>query len=230
MPMASSTETALYERVDGTERGPVSTAKRVAIMDAALQCFLTHGYGNTSMDLIAREAGVSKRTVYSHFPSKEVLFDVVLRFRCANIAGHDPCEWPLEGSEPREVLANFALHLMRIILSPDGRSLMAAVLGAADRFPDLSLTFWNAGPRHSIERLTGYFESLKGDPRYRIGDPTAMTMMFIGMVKGPFYIPLLLRLIPEPTEDTLRAHIADCVETFVTGRLTNPTPGADHPA
>jgi AcrR family transcriptional regulator len=198
-------------------------------MDAALQCFLTHGYENTSMDLIAREAGVSKRTVYSHFPSKEVLFDVVLRFRCAGIAGHDPCAWPLEGSEPREVLANFASHLMRIILSPDGRSLMVAVLGAADRFPDLSRTFWNAGPRHSIERLTGYFESLKGDPRYRIGDPTAMTMMFIGMVKGPYYIPLLLRLIPEPTEDDLIAHIAVCVETFVSGQLLTLAPDADHP-
>ena len=49
-------------------------AKAVAIMQAAKALFLEHGFGAVSMDQIARQAGVSKATVYAHFTSKEKLF------------------------------------------------------------------------------------------------------------------------------------------------------------
>lgn len=52
--------------------------KREAIMRAAVDEFRTAGYEATSMDRIAAAAGVSKRTVYNHFPSKEELFGQML--------------------------------------------------------------------------------------------------------------------------------------------------------
>jgi TetR/AcrR family transcriptional regulator of autoinduction and epiphytic fitness len=52
--------------------------KREAIMRAAVDEFRTAGYEATSMDRIAAAAGVSKRTVYNHFPSKEALFGQML--------------------------------------------------------------------------------------------------------------------------------------------------------
>ena len=54
--------------------------KRAAILDAAEAEFRQAGYEATSMDRIAASAGVSKRTVYNHFPSKEVLFAQILLF------------------------------------------------------------------------------------------------------------------------------------------------------
>jgi TetR/AcrR family transcriptional regulator of autoinduction and epiphytic fitness len=53
--------------------------KRQAIVDAALAEFRAHGFDATSMDKIALAAGVSKRTVYNHFPSKDDLFDHILQ-------------------------------------------------------------------------------------------------------------------------------------------------------
>ena len=46
---------------------------------AALVLFARDGYERTSVDAIAAEAGVSKRTVYSHYGDKENLFLLVLR-------------------------------------------------------------------------------------------------------------------------------------------------------
>lgn len=48
--------------------------KRRAILDAAADQFRKHGFEASSMDKIAALAGVSKRTVYNHFPSKDELF------------------------------------------------------------------------------------------------------------------------------------------------------------
>jgi TetR/AcrR family transcriptional regulator, mexJK operon transcriptional repressor len=52
----------------------VSERKRQAIASAALALFARDGYERTSVDAIAAEAGVSKRTVYSHYGDKESLF------------------------------------------------------------------------------------------------------------------------------------------------------------
>ncbi|MGG6341650.1 TetR/AcrR family transcriptional regulator [Stenotrophomonas indicatrix] len=52
--------------------------KREAIVRAAVEEFRSAGYEATSMDRIAAVAGVSKRTVYNHFPSKKELFALIL--------------------------------------------------------------------------------------------------------------------------------------------------------
>ncbi len=52
--------------------------KRQAIVDAAIAEFRASGFEATSMDKIAATAGVSKRTVYNHFPSKDELFVQIL--------------------------------------------------------------------------------------------------------------------------------------------------------
>ena len=51
-----------------------TSQKRHEILDAAIREFQAVGYDNTSMDRIAESAGASKRTVYNHFASKELLF------------------------------------------------------------------------------------------------------------------------------------------------------------
>ncbi|REL35991.1 TetR/AcrR family transcriptional regulator [Thalassotalea euphylliae] len=59
--------------------------KRNAILDAAIECFVEQGFERTSMDYIAEKACASKRTVYNHFASKELLFNAVIgRFVVAN--------------------------------------------------------------------------------------------------------------------------------------------------
>jgi AcrR family transcriptional regulator len=55
--------------------------KQEAILNAADKLFSRHGYGLTGVDAIVAEAGVTKRTLYKQFGSKEDLFVAWLRLR-----------------------------------------------------------------------------------------------------------------------------------------------------
>ena len=48
------------------------------ILNTARDLFNTYGYSKTSMDLIAKEAGVTKKTIYSYFKDKETLINYFL--------------------------------------------------------------------------------------------------------------------------------------------------------
>ncbi len=50
------------------------TDRRESIIDAAMGCFARHGYRRTSMDEVAKEAGISRAALYLYFPNKEALF------------------------------------------------------------------------------------------------------------------------------------------------------------
>src|SRR6266446_9807488 len=49
------------------------------ILDVATMLFLSHGFGATSIEAVAKRAGISKRTFYHRFRGKEVLFEAVVR-------------------------------------------------------------------------------------------------------------------------------------------------------
>ena len=60
----------------------VDSAKRRQIIDGARRMFLAQGFDAASMNDIAREAGVSKGTLYVYFKSKEELFEAIVEEQC----------------------------------------------------------------------------------------------------------------------------------------------------
>src|SRR5690348_12333024 len=67
------------EDPQAVEESARARAKRKQIRAAAQRLFLELGYERASMDAIAREAGVSKQTLYHYYAAKEQLFVDVLR-------------------------------------------------------------------------------------------------------------------------------------------------------
>jgi AcrR family transcriptional regulator len=53
---------------------------RLRILDAAYELFYGKGFSRVGVDLIAEKAGVTKRTLYDHFTSKDQLLGAVLEF------------------------------------------------------------------------------------------------------------------------------------------------------
>src|SRR6267142_4853605 len=88
--------TRAMENIDRNDAPPNSKAE--SILAAAKRSFLAAGFGAVSMDAIAREAGVSKATVYAHFAGKEELFGAMIARECERYfarfsAGElDPCD------------------------------------------------------------------------------------------------------------------------------------------
>ena len=73
-----------------------ASARADQIADAALRLFARYGYKRSSMDDIAREAGLAKATLYLHFKGKDDVFRSMLRLlmrrveaRCREVAAMD---------------------------------------------------------------------------------------------------------------------------------------------
>jgi AcrR family transcriptional regulator len=57
---------------------PVENSGRQRIVAAARRHFFAYGFRAVTMDDLARELGMSKKTLYAHFPSKVALVEAVL--------------------------------------------------------------------------------------------------------------------------------------------------------
>src|SRR5690606_35106731 len=57
---------------------PRTTDKREEVLDIASETFLSKGFDGTSINVMAREAGISKESIYRYFGSKEDLFPAVV--------------------------------------------------------------------------------------------------------------------------------------------------------
>lgn len=56
----------------------VENSARQRIVAAARQHFFAHGFRSVTMDDLAEELGMSKKTLYAHFPSKAALVEAML--------------------------------------------------------------------------------------------------------------------------------------------------------
>jgi AcrR family transcriptional regulator len=59
--------------------------RRLVILDAARSAFADGGYHETSLDVVAERAGVSKALIYEHFESKRELFHAMLEMHVAEL-------------------------------------------------------------------------------------------------------------------------------------------------
>src|ERR1051326_4338711 len=61
------------------ERHSKQEARTNRILDAALELVLRWGYRKTTLDDIAKQAGVTKGTLYQHWKTREALFEALLQ-------------------------------------------------------------------------------------------------------------------------------------------------------
>src|SRR4029077_13382598 len=78
--------------------------KAGTILAAAERAFLASGFGAATMDAIARDAGVSKATVYAHFTGKEALFGAVI----AHVSERRYDGFSIEALDPRDIEASLS--------------------------------------------------------------------------------------------------------------------------
>jgi TetR/AcrR family transcriptional repressor of mexJK operon len=124
--------------------------KRAQIVAAARQAFLDEGYAGSSVNRIASAAGVSIKTLYRHFESKDDLFSAVMQAACRA----PPDESEEGGREdwmtqpPERGIALAGEEYLRHALSPEQLALYRVVIRDAQRFPEL-------GARYQAEVVGG---------------------------------------------------------------------------
>lgn len=196
-----------------------ASPKRDAIVDAATQLFLGSGYGAVSMDAIAAEASVSKRTVYSHFENKETLFAAVMCHLCSRMGGPAPDEGIPDGP-PEAVLVEFGRKLLTMLSSPQALALYRVVIAEAPRLPELGAVFYESGPRHFINMVAAYLTEQNAKGVLRVKDPQRAAAQFMAMIKDPLHLRLSLGVGPAPGQGEIDASVASAVSVFLRGYTT----------
>jgi len=105
------------------------------IVDAAKATFLTIGYRATSMDLVAERAGVTKRTIYNNFKSKEQLLEAVIDGTLARLNGR-LAPLPPDAGPPK--LLRFAETLIELICWDGAIGVQRLLIAEIDAFPKLA--------------------------------------------------------------------------------------------
>ncbi len=133
---------------------PKQLEKHFRILDAALQIFAKMGYTTASMDAIAREANVSKPTLYMYFGSKEQLFEAMMMSERDIML--ESFEHP-SGDMVKD-LHSFAWHYAGVVMKPEYLSLARLTISEAHRFPDIGRAYQAAGPDRLLAGMMSYLK------------------------------------------------------------------------
>lgn len=187
--------------------GQIDEQKSAAILEAATDLFSRKG-ARASMAEIARAAGVSKQTLYNRFPSKPDLARALLTQRSLTITA------PLDDQlSPEDALTAVAeAQLSRISYSSGANHLQALALVARED-PELAVAIFEAGPSHSLKRISAWLSEISSKGVLSIPDPDQAAEIFIGMVLGHSHLRLVLGL-PHREIDN-RAHAREAARRFV---------------
>lgn len=203
-----------------------SGGKVESILAAAKQSFLARGFGAVSMDAIARQASVSKATVYAYFAGKEELFGAVIGRECEDrFAGFTAQEL-----DPRDVAASlFVLgrRFLELILSPDAIALHRIILGEVTRFPMLGAVFWHAGPERNLVQIEAFMRRAAAAGTLALADTRLAAEQFVGLVRGEIQLRHLLQLDAATDERVIRPAVEAAVVTFL--RAFRPARQAPQP-
>jgi TetR/AcrR family transcriptional repressor of mexJK operon len=162
------------------------------IRDAAARLFRQQGYGAVSMDAIAREAGVSKATIYAHFADKAELFAALMTSECEQwrqVAMIDG-----EASDLRGTLTSFGRAYIEFLVLPRIAAGFRMVVGEANRFPELGRTFIEYGPKTMNARLAGFFERAEARGVLSVPDRQFAAQQFLALLRCDFHLRVVLGL------------------------------------
>jgi TetR/AcrR family transcriptional repressor of mexJK operon len=163
-----------------------SERRRQAIIQAAAEVFLQHGYLGATTDEVAARASVSKQTLYKYFADKQHLFaDTILDTTVQVVDGLSSAVASTlqDAQDVRQALRDVANGWVRGLLQPEVLRLRRLVIAEADRFPEVGRAWFDRGFDRALVILG---EALRGladrGLLHNLSDPTLAAYQFAGLV------------------------------------------------
>ncbi len=111
------------------------------LLDAALEIFVEKGFAATRVEDVARQAGVSKGTVFLYFPSKEELFKAVVRENIAGGLNEWKEEFPQFQGSTQEMLRHVMQTWWERIGATKASGIIPLAMSEAGNFPEIAAFF-----------------------------------------------------------------------------------------
>ena len=187
--------------------------KRLAILQAAIDEFRGNGFEATSMDRIAATAGVSKRTVYNHFPSKDALFaEILLQLWEKSTALIDLAYRP---DRPlREQLLELLRQKLRMLDDVNFIDLARVAIAETIHSPERAQSMV-ARMSGKEEGVTIWIRAAVADGRLKPLDPVFAANQIQGLVKSFAFWPQITLGAPPLSKDMQEQVAASAVDMFL---------------
>jgi TetR/AcrR family transcriptional regulator of autoinduction and epiphytic fitness len=210
-------------------RAPAGTdpAKRRQIIEGASRVFSTMGFDAASMNDIAREAGVSKGTLYVYFDHKEELFTALIEDRRQTHMRELFALVDTDDPDVRATLTRFGTAFARVLTSEWALRAQRIVLGVAERMPEVGRGFYTQGPGHCKPLVADYLERMTARGVLSVADAVLAASQFAELCQANLVRPRLYRAVDTPPTDAEIAHVVGhAVEMFLAyyGRPAASTP------
>lgn len=207
-------DVAMVEAPAGEATKAQDNAKRRQIIDGACRVFLEQGFDAASMGAIAKEAGVSKGTLYVYFKSKEDLFEAIIFEQAGKqaeqIFAFD--EMADVGQELHRLGMQFVDYLCR---RKGSMSPLRIVIAIADRMPELGARFYSAGPAAGIAKLKNYLDAKVAAGILRPHDTEVAAAQFLDSCQSLTFKPRLFNAAPLPSQEMVARVVTTATATYI---------------
>jgi len=194
------------------------------ILAAARELFLERGYERTSMEDIAKRAGVGRQTVFNRFADKESLFTATLEgvFRAV---GTDPTRRRQARTDAEAGLARVGREVLASFASPASIALARTVVSEGSTFPEIIREFDKSIFSRAIDHIATYLRTLRHGPK-TMPEARLVGKQYVGMIGvDPIFRPLLG--MSPPLGESRRAEIAEYCAKVIVGHYGYEAPAPD---
>ncbi|MEV6796539.1 TetR/AcrR family transcriptional regulator [Streptomyces sp. NPDC051320] len=190
--------------------------------------FVTRGFAEASVSRIARDAGMSKKTIYARFPTKDALLLAVLEDYISGAREAVLDGMPTMTGEPAQVLTRYGMQIARDWTSPRVVAMYRLIISEVVRFPQLAEIFTST-TEVIRSTLTTYLREQATAGTVAITDPEAASRQFGMLAYGELRERTMLG--ETITEERLTATVERAVTLFLNGYAVGaprqPSPALD---
>lgn len=199
--------------------------KRDAILTAAADLLLAHGYDGTSMDAVAARAGVSKTTVYAHFREKDILFRAVMTHASSVLVPNVGDSIAAEVTDVTERLALALLAVVRSSIAPELLAFFRILIAEHERRGQLAGALEEAreegGAPDVIAVLSPFIEAVAAERGVELVDPGQWVILLLRLTAPAVQFDMLTSDFT-PSDDLLAVHVRLVTDIFVRGAIDAP--------
>jgi TetR/AcrR family transcriptional repressor of mexJK operon len=199
-----------------TDQEVRSPEKERQILDGAAAAFAQDGYEGASMSRIAAIAGVSKGTLYNYFVGKKDLFTAFVQRECAQTLGLIFDD--VDIAQPAEAtLLQVGRQILDMLLSESGLLIYRMVVAEAQKFPELSEAFYDAGPRNGLDWMTALLDQLGRAGHLSVDDPGFAAEQLFALIQTRLVFKRRMGLIADVTGPERDRVVGEAVRLFLRG-------------
>lgn len=199
------------------QRRPDSETRQI-IYEAARHEFADNGFASTSVEAVARRAGVSTKTLYRLIPNKAALFEGMVSDRLDTFVSEVNLH-AADHTDIQEALSAALMACADLALDKEVIALQRMILQEAGKFPEVAGMFYANAIHRTTIALADWLRTQQRRGLIALEDVEEAAGMLLGMVASAPRRAAMFGGVPLPSRPQIEARVRSCAALFLRGCL-----------